>query len=334
MNQQEFIAQLERALRQLPAAEVRDIVTEYQGYFAEAIASGRSEAEFSAALGYPEQLAQEILARSNVPAWQKTKSYVFQTNENSGWAWVRHAWHIFKQAPVMFTTLGVLFVAVEMSLPDSFLKELEAFALAFLTSLFISVVVALAWQVEEGEKLLPHLKYHQQRKQVLWRIFFGAVIWAVIWSVQECLGDLIAGRELGISIAAEKTGLEELFFWSTMVLGLLFLFTNALVVIERVSIWSAFKLSLKAGFKCWRPLLASVAMVYALAMIGAVGVIAFFVNAEYVTGIDVPLSAIFDHAYFYAPIFGWVAALLSLLSYSCWAAVFRDGPMRMQVHRS
>jgi hypothetical protein len=334
MNQQEFIAQLERALRLLPATEVRDIVAEYQGYFAEAIANGRSEVEFCAALGYPEQLAEEILARSTVPAWQKSKSYVCQTNENSGMAWIRHAWYIFKQAPVLFTALGVLMVAFEWSLPDSPLKEIEAFAQAFFTSIFTSVAVALAWQVEEGEKLLARLKYHQQRKQVVWRVVFGAVIWGLLWSAQEYIGDLIAGRELGLSIASEKTGLEELFFCVTLVLGLVFLFTNALIVIERVSIWSAFKLSIKAGIKFWRPLLSSIFIAFGLLMLVMISTMVFFGLSGYITGIQMPIEEIFDHTYFVAPLIGWAIALWSLLSYSCWAAVFRDGTMRKDVRQS
>jgi len=75
MNQQEFISQLQEALSRLPESERQDIVADYQEYFRDGLAAGRSEADIAAALGDPQQLARELMARHHMARWESRKSF-------------------------------------------------------------------------------------------------------------------------------------------------------------------------------------------------------------------------------------------------------------------
>ncbi len=75
MNQQEFISQLQEALSRLPESERQDIVADYQEYFRDGLAAGRSEADIAAGLGDPRQLARELMARHHMARWESRKSF-------------------------------------------------------------------------------------------------------------------------------------------------------------------------------------------------------------------------------------------------------------------
>ncbi|BBF83808.1 hypothetical protein DLM_0124 [Aquitalea magnusonii] len=75
MNQQEFISQLQEALSRLPASERQDIISDYQEYFRDGLAAGRSEADIAAGLGDPRQLARELTARHHIARWESRKSF-------------------------------------------------------------------------------------------------------------------------------------------------------------------------------------------------------------------------------------------------------------------
>lgn len=66
MNKTQFLAKLREALSGLPAAEIEDIVSDYDAHFTEAAAAGRSEADVAAALGEPARLAKELKAESGL----------------------------------------------------------------------------------------------------------------------------------------------------------------------------------------------------------------------------------------------------------------------------
>lgn len=74
MKQQEFIRQLQAALRRLPESESQDIVADYQEYFRDGLAAGRSEEDIAAGLGDPQQLARELMARHHIARWESRKS--------------------------------------------------------------------------------------------------------------------------------------------------------------------------------------------------------------------------------------------------------------------
>ncbi|RQO76378.1 hypothetical protein DBR44_06855 [Aquitalea sp. FJL05] len=75
MKQQEFIEQLQDALSRLPEGERQDIIADYQEYFRDGLAAGRSEADIAAALGDPHQLARELMARHHMARWESRKSF-------------------------------------------------------------------------------------------------------------------------------------------------------------------------------------------------------------------------------------------------------------------
>jgi uncharacterized membrane protein len=75
MKQQEFIEQLQDALSRLPEDERQDIIADYQEYFRDGLAAGRSEADIAAALGDPYQLARELMARHHMARWENRKSF-------------------------------------------------------------------------------------------------------------------------------------------------------------------------------------------------------------------------------------------------------------------
>lgn len=66
MSRTGFIARLRAELSGLTAAEIDEIVADYEAHFAEAAAAGRSEADVAAALGEPARLAKELKAEAGL----------------------------------------------------------------------------------------------------------------------------------------------------------------------------------------------------------------------------------------------------------------------------
>jgi uncharacterized membrane protein len=60
MNRAEFFAGLEHGLRQLPSQQRAEILSDYQSYFADALAAGRAEHEVAESLGNPTRLSAEL----------------------------------------------------------------------------------------------------------------------------------------------------------------------------------------------------------------------------------------------------------------------------------
>jgi uncharacterized membrane protein len=69
-----FIARLRQGLKGLSAAEIDDIVTDYEAHFADAAAAGRSEADVAASLGDPLALGQELSAETKLRRWETRRS--------------------------------------------------------------------------------------------------------------------------------------------------------------------------------------------------------------------------------------------------------------------
>jgi DNA-binding transcriptional ArsR family regulator len=74
MTRAEFLTRLKRGLAGLPAAQIADIVADYEAHFNDAQEAGRSESEVAAALGEPERLAREQRAEQGVRRWEETKN--------------------------------------------------------------------------------------------------------------------------------------------------------------------------------------------------------------------------------------------------------------------
>jgi uncharacterized membrane protein len=331
MNQQEFIAQLERALRLLPATEVRDIVAEYQGYFAEALANGRSEAEFCAALGSPQQLAAEILTRSSVRI--SDESPAFETAEKSGYRWFRHAWHTFKQAPVIFSLLGIFTSILGLLVADSSLARLAPILSPLTESLMTSLLVGLAWRFEM-KKPIDFGVDDVYFTRVCIRAIGLATIWVGLSLLSDSICDLIAGRPVGIYLGEATTGLEHAFdvAWS-FVVGLGFIFAHGLIILQQQSLLTAIKLSWCAARRYWSQYL--MLLMFMLIALLALVILLIVVNSlmKAMTGVEMS-SEVLKAGYYAVSIFGPLISMVYLMSYSAWAAVFRDGSMRTEVHQS
>lgn len=108
MTRAEFLTRLKRGLAGLPAAQIADIVADYEAHFNDAQEAGRSESEVAAALGDPERLAREQRAEQGVRRWEETKN----PSAAAGAIFAilgLGALDIFILAPVLMGVLGTLF---------------------------------------------------------------------------------------------------------------------------------------------------------------------------------------------------------------------------------
>ena len=62
MTENQFIVELETALKRLPKEEKDDILQDIQEYFTDGRQDGKSDSEIAASLGTPEKIAEELLA--------------------------------------------------------------------------------------------------------------------------------------------------------------------------------------------------------------------------------------------------------------------------------
>jgi len=69
-----FIARLRQGLKGLSAAEIADIVLDYEAHFSDAAAAGRDQSDVAASLGDPLQLGQELAAETKLRRWEKRRS--------------------------------------------------------------------------------------------------------------------------------------------------------------------------------------------------------------------------------------------------------------------
>jgi uncharacterized membrane protein len=69
-----FLARLRQGLKGLSAAEIDDIVMDYEAHFSDAIAAGRSEADVASSLGDPLQLGSELRAETKLRRWEIRRS--------------------------------------------------------------------------------------------------------------------------------------------------------------------------------------------------------------------------------------------------------------------
>ncbi|MFT4503001.1 GIN domain-containing protein [Caballeronia sp. 15711] len=74
MNSEAFLRTLRAGLAGLSKEEVDEIIADYEAHFAEARASGRSEAEVAEALGDPSRLARELRAETGLRRYEAHRS--------------------------------------------------------------------------------------------------------------------------------------------------------------------------------------------------------------------------------------------------------------------
>ncbi len=74
MNKGQFLTTLRSSLGGLPKTQLDEVIADYEEYFRDGLASGRSEEEISKGLGDPAKIAKELLAEMHINAWQSKKS--------------------------------------------------------------------------------------------------------------------------------------------------------------------------------------------------------------------------------------------------------------------
>ena len=78
-----FLAELRAGLSGMPANERNDIMADYEAYFVEGAAAGRSDADMEAALGDPARLAKELRAEAGLKSWEENRNP--KTFIRAGW---------------------------------------------------------------------------------------------------------------------------------------------------------------------------------------------------------------------------------------------------------
>lgn len=74
MKREEYLQRLAAALSKLTDREREEILADYQAYFDDGVADGRSEEDICRALGEPERLARELTAERKLAQWEADKS--------------------------------------------------------------------------------------------------------------------------------------------------------------------------------------------------------------------------------------------------------------------
>lgn len=72
MNKEQFLTQLEGALKRLPSSEREDIIQDFREHFEVGVSEGKSEEEIAKGLGTPQQIAKEITASFHLEQVQET----------------------------------------------------------------------------------------------------------------------------------------------------------------------------------------------------------------------------------------------------------------------
>jgi uncharacterized membrane protein len=69
-----FLSHLREGLSGMPDAERAEIMADYESYFSEGMAKGRSETDIEASLGDPARLAKELNAEAGLKSWEKDRN--------------------------------------------------------------------------------------------------------------------------------------------------------------------------------------------------------------------------------------------------------------------
>lgn len=74
MNKEQFLKQLEASLKRLSTEERKDILQDYEEYFAMGMEREKSEEDIASSLGNPKQIAKELLASYHLDMVEQTTS--------------------------------------------------------------------------------------------------------------------------------------------------------------------------------------------------------------------------------------------------------------------
>ncbi|WP_269530774.1 DUF1700 domain-containing protein [Chitinimonas sp. BJYL2] len=74
MNREQFLNTLKHELRVMDAQECKEILADYEEYFRDALAAGRTEEDVARSLGAPRQLARELRAEARIKDWEESRS--------------------------------------------------------------------------------------------------------------------------------------------------------------------------------------------------------------------------------------------------------------------
>ncbi|MDR3439771.1 HAAS signaling domain-containing protein [Telmatospirillum sp.] len=74
MNKAKFINKVKSSLGDVPKDQLDEILADYEEYFSDGLASGRTEEEIAKGLGDPAKIAKELRAEIRIQQWQKKKS--------------------------------------------------------------------------------------------------------------------------------------------------------------------------------------------------------------------------------------------------------------------
>jgi DUF4097 and DUF4098 domain-containing protein YvlB len=86
MNENQFLKELETALKRLPTEERNDIIQDIREYFTDGREDGKSDSEIAASLGSPNKIAEELLASYSFvenDLIEETKKEVITIHDNS-----------------------------------------------------------------------------------------------------------------------------------------------------------------------------------------------------------------------------------------------------------
>ncbi|WP_010651935.1 DUF1700 domain-containing protein [Oceanobacillus massiliensis] len=72
MTKDQFMANLEAALKKLPTAERKGILEDFEEHFTIGLSEGKTEEQISASLGMPQQIAKEMVAAYHVEKVEAT----------------------------------------------------------------------------------------------------------------------------------------------------------------------------------------------------------------------------------------------------------------------
>lgn len=149
MTRFDYLRELERYLRgRLPRREIDEILRDYAEYFNEGAAQGKTETEIAMKMGFPRDLAEQILSESRVGAGRGWRRRFRDQGEYNYWFKILAVVLIVLLSPVWLSVLGVL-LGTALAVIGTVLGLLIAGIVVF-----IAGVSSVSWLVPAGWALL------------------------------------------------------------------------------------------------------------------------------------------------------------------------------------
>ncbi len=331
MKQNEFIDELMSYLSGLSDAEKREIILDYEEYFREGRANGRTDAEIANGLGSPFDLAQDTLEKHSIAIVPTTLPYGFETEERSGNRWFKHAWHLFKKSPIVFIVIAVLF--------GLYLYQVEGSAYYVIhenlaNSVVTSLIIIFAFQCEH-KKSIFEFDQHKNNFILLLNIICASLLWLILVVAEEYMASLIGGREFGLDLySGEKSWAEQVFSFVFYCVAIMLCFmVSALIIINKVRFDIAYKISFRAGLLYWKQIICSMLIAFGWLLLVFIVIIIFLNVGASATNLSIEMEKIMGEGFFMTTLLMIIMSPMFLLNYTAWAAVFRDGSMKNTVNQ-